>query len=281
MSDDNLPRVWKCSNAEYHADRSAESFSTLSIFDDFPLRFYHLRVADPPTLKPPEATPARLLGTIVHALLLEPEKFADEFAIEPKCDKRTKDGKAIAAEFALESIGKTVIDAETHAKAVAVAAAAWRDEDVKRFLETEGPREEALCWTHSRTGIRLKVRPDILSFIGPTIDVKTSRDARDRAWQSALYEHRYYRQAALYVDGIRAVHNVQVDWFIHVVLETTDAPYRARAIRLDPAAIELGRDENEVILSRLAAARELNRWPTKFEGFTCMNLPKYAYMKEF
>lgn len=274
-------KIWPCTNTEYHADRTAESFSTLKIFDEFPLRYHGMFVADPPTVPKIAATPAMLLGTALHALLLEPDKFEDEFAIEPECDKRTKAGKEIAANFALDSIGKTILDAATHKKAKALAAAAWRDADVRKMLEMDGYRERGIRWTHLPTRIDLKARPDIFSFIGPMIDVKTARDASNRAWESVLYALKYYRQAALYIDGIKAVENVDVDWFIHIVVETEDPPYRARAIRLDPAAIELGRTENEQILHRLAEAREKNVWPTGYEGLTCINLPHYAYRPSF
>ncbi len=38
-------------------------------------------------------TDAMLLGSVVHNLILQPEKFNDNFAVEPEFNKRTNQGK--------------------------------------------------------------------------------------------------------------------------------------------------------------------------------------------
>lgn len=48
---------------------------------------------------PEEPTPALLFGQFVHKLVLEPETVDKEFIVAPTVDKRTKDGKAMWAEF--------------------------------------------------------------------------------------------------------------------------------------------------------------------------------------
>ena len=58
---------------------------------------------------PTEPTPALIFGQAFHKLALQPETFSDEFAVMPQVDRRTKDGKAIWAEFCGKSTGKTII----------------------------------------------------------------------------------------------------------------------------------------------------------------------------
>ena len=50
-----------------------------------------------------EEVPALLEGRAAHKLILEPETFTEEFAIAPKCDRRTIEGKTRYAEFVLEA----------------------------------------------------------------------------------------------------------------------------------------------------------------------------------
>ncbi|MGG7074364.1 PD-(D/E)XK nuclease-like domain-containing protein [Campylobacter sp. 9BO] len=77
---------------EYHS-RPEISKSDLDLLAKSPL---HLKLKH--ELKK-EQTPSLLLGYVVHKLVLEPLEFESEFAIEPDCDKRTKDGKAEQAYF--------------------------------------------------------------------------------------------------------------------------------------------------------------------------------------
>ena len=50
-------------------------------------------------------TPAMVLGSLTHCLVLEPERFAAKFAVAPKVDRRTNSGKALWAAFEHESEG--------------------------------------------------------------------------------------------------------------------------------------------------------------------------------
>ena len=53
-----------------------------------------------------EQTPALLEGRVQHTVFLEHHKFNEEFVIQPKFDRRTKDGRADYEDF-MANIGKT------------------------------------------------------------------------------------------------------------------------------------------------------------------------------
>jgi PDDEXK-like domain of unknown function (DUF3799) len=73
-----------------------------------------------------EHTPAQFLGSAFHSLLLEPMKFAEEFAITPACDKRSTAGKIEWTEFLMENAGKTHISPETHQTILEMCRACFR-----------------------------------------------------------------------------------------------------------------------------------------------------------
>jgi hypothetical protein len=51
-------------------------------------------------------------GTAVHTFVLEQDRFADEFVVAEKFDRRTKEGKEAAARFEEGNQGKTLITSE-------------------------------------------------------------------------------------------------------------------------------------------------------------------------
>ena len=58
---------------------------------------------------PQPTTPAMKFGSAIHMNVLQPEEFHINYAITPKFDKRTKQGKVDYAEFVNSNMLKTVI----------------------------------------------------------------------------------------------------------------------------------------------------------------------------
>ena len=97
----------KETNAEYHADLSHVSNSMLKVFAESPQKYYQMFVAK--TMPKPEQTPSLLLGSVVHCLFLEPEKFGAEYAVAPAVDRRTKVGKETFA-IVSDSLASTALE---------------------------------------------------------------------------------------------------------------------------------------------------------------------------
>ena len=86
---------------------------------------------------PTEPTPALIFGQAFHKLALQPETFSDEFAVMPQADRRTKDGKAIWAEFCEQSEGKTVITNDDYTKAKDIVDSLYKAPFVNKLLSGE------------------------------------------------------------------------------------------------------------------------------------------------
>ena len=59
-----------------------------------------------------EPTPAMEFGSAFHGFILEPEVFSKDYVLAPKFDRRTKEGKEIAAKWDAENAGKISLSTE-------------------------------------------------------------------------------------------------------------------------------------------------------------------------
>src|SRR5260370_28558106 len=83
--------IWQVDSATYHADRSAVSHSGLEVLHRSPAEYAAKYVTG--TLPFPEPTREIVLGSVVHALLLQQDRFAILHALAPDVDRRYKEGK--------------------------------------------------------------------------------------------------------------------------------------------------------------------------------------------
>ena len=101
----NHPGLLLMPATQYHADRAIGHSGIVKMLKS-PA---HLReYLDHPHMP----TPAMAFGTAVHTFVLEQERFADEFVVAEKFDRRTKEGKEAAARFEEANQGKALITSE-------------------------------------------------------------------------------------------------------------------------------------------------------------------------
>jgi exodeoxyribonuclease VIII len=60
-------------------------------------------------LNPMEKTPALVMGSLFHTLVLEENEFTARYAVLPDIDRRTKEGKIIYSEFEQASGGRDLV----------------------------------------------------------------------------------------------------------------------------------------------------------------------------
>ena len=93
----------------YYEDREYVSNSMLSNISVSPEYFKHMYDNQQ------SPTTAMKLGSAIHMMILEPMKFTQHYAIQPKFDKRTKQGKIDSAEFEKQNQFKTIISESDYA----------------------------------------------------------------------------------------------------------------------------------------------------------------------
>ena len=181
----------------------------------------------------------------MHTYILEQDRFADEFVVAEKFDRRTKEGKEAAARFEEANHGKIVITSEEMATLSLVQRAVFAHQGAARLLST-GDAELSAFWRDAETGLSCKCRPDW--FNGEAIvDLKTCLDASSGGFARSIANFGYDIQAAYYVDGIKAVTGMELP-FLFIAVEK-EAPHAVAVYRADPDFLKAMRD----------AARHTNR----------------------
>ena len=210
---------------------------------------------------PEEPTPAMVFGTVVHKLFLEPTSFCDEFAVAPIVDRRTKDGKAIYAEF-LASVGdKTVISADDMATATEMVRVLNRTPFVKALLDGAAT-ETLVTWADEPTGEACKIRCDALKLMRDgtplIVDYKTTNDASTDAFCRKALSLGYDFQAGMYCQGLETHYGVPAK-FVFIAQEKVE-PYAVNILEADEEFIQRGKDTYRELLGIYHECKATDNW---------------------
>ena len=226
-----------------------------------------------------EPTDNLILGSVIHTLILEPNKLESEYLILPELNLRTNDGKAQKAELEAEAkaTNKTLVKAEIFNQAEAVSKS-FLNSSLSSFLRGEVKAEASFFGEID--GVKVKARPDlILPQQQIIIDFKTTStsgggSADGFAKMAANFS--YYIQAALYLEI------TEYKQFYFIVLETTE-PFMVGCYKLDSEALEFGKSE---IRRAIEIYKNLGEYKSPlylnnldFSKVQEINLPSWTYYK--
>ena len=196
-----------------------------------------------------EETPAMKLGSLVHTLVLEPSEFNKTYAIAPIADKRTKEGKAIWAEFSEANQDKIIVDSAMYETAKGMLHSLKTSGVFERYF-TQGEAETS--YIGEAFGAKIKVRPDFFNLEKNLIvDLKCVSNASAKGFQRLCANLRYYIQAYLYMRITGAKQ------FVFVAIETKE-PYTIGIYELDYIALELAEAEVKKALQIISDMDELD-----------------------
>lgn len=208
-------------NKEYRQAEGISRSELFTILSKTPCHFLY------ETTHPKEDTPALAFGRATHKAILEPETFSDEFAVAPKVDRRTKEGKETWNKFVEDNAGKEVITEEDFEILQDMKAVIDHDIHASTFLN--GIHEQSYFWTDEATGEKCKVRPDCIAEVDGKkylVDYKTTDSCDDGAFERSVRKYGYKFQAGMYREGY--FQNTFEDvGFVFVAQEKT-APYAVR-----------------------------------------------------
>lgn len=205
-----------------------------------------------------KSTPSLSLGTNVHAVLLEPDRFDEQYAVGPDARRNSKAWK----EFAADNDGKELLKPQEYNLLLQVKkrvvdscrAAKW-------ILERPGDSEVSVFWKDKVTGLPCRCRPDkLFGFRGKQmiIDVKTCRDASPAGFEKSVRTYGYDRNCAFYRRGVEAVTGRESEYII-LAIETTSmiaATYEISAEDQAEASIDI-----DQLLATIKECEESRHWP--------------------
>ncbi|MEN6542335.1 PD-(D/E)XK nuclease-like domain-containing protein [Parvibaculum sp.] len=207
------------------------------------------------------------VGSAVHLLYLEREKYADSIAVIDADDWRKKEAQA-ARDEAREA-GTIPLLKKTADELELMRAALLSHPIAGKAFSGAGFSELSLVWKDAETGVWLKARPDwtpaSFNFL---VDLKTSTTANPSDFARKAYGLGYHMQAAWYLDAVEAVTGEKAKnfWF---VVQDKNAPYLCSVAAFDEDAVAAGRAKNREAIRMFADCIERNDWP----GYRQENTP--------
>lgn len=267
--------LWDVSNVEYHANHSCISHSMMEVFRASPLAYARKFIYG--TMRRLDPTPAMCIGTALHTLVLEPERFDELVAVSPDVDRRTKYGKAQWEEFKSSCNGKAVISQFDNDAVTNMSKSILAHPEAAKLLKRAEYREKSFRWVNEASGLFCKCKPDLLWWAGAVIgDLKTAADPTPGAWTRQAASLGYHRQNAGYRSGIEAVSGRRPA-FLHIVVGTSE-PFETCCYQMDPESVDHGEFQNQQTLNAIRAAIDSGDWMAdQNKKFKTVSLPRWVY----
>jgi len=268
------PKIVEGLDAEtYHADTGSVGAGGLSLLRRSPLHHWH--ACRRPGRTPEAPTDAQRFGTAVHCALLEPDQFDARVAFRPDCDRRTKEGKAICAEFSKSLGNRLELNAGARDKIAEIVAAVASHPAAAMLMSGDGLREASVYWTDSLTGVRCRCRPDFAPRDGEPllVDLKCTVDASDRGIGRTASNLGWPMRAAWYVDGWKAATGEKRE-YVFACWES-EPPHAFAAYFVEDELLQYGRAQYCALLQRYAKCLAEDSWPGYFEQVQPLIMPAW------
>ena len=248
------------------------SVSGIKELSKSPMHFRHLMD------HPKDPTPAMQIGTVFHALTLEPDTINEVMAVAPAVDRRTKAGKAAWADFQ-ESLGDRIaVKPDDFEKIQRMALAVHQHPEAAELLGLPGMTEVSVFWTDYR-GFWCKCRPDRLTEDGVIIDLKSTDDASPEGFARACAKYKYHWQAAWYLAGLTGVTRAAHRDFRLIAVEK-DPPYGVGVYRMPQVYTDIALEQMWPLLDEYARCLKANRWPGYSDQTEIIQMPVWALKTE-
>lgn len=229
----------------------------------------------------PKQSDALTLGIATHVAVLEPERFAHDFAI---WDKRLTNGRAAPRNggvwdaFKELHCDRTILTGDEAGITQAIAKAVRFDETANKYLASGDP-EVTLEWMHGERPC--KGRADWLTHldgIPVLVGLKTARDCRHMIFGAQAARLGYHLQWAFYHDGFEAITG-KPPHMVEIVVES-EPPHAVATYLIPNDIIEQGREEYQTLLRVLEACESDDVWPGPVPHEEYLTLPTWAYHRD-
>tara|TARA_R110000765_G_scaffold244631_9_gene346886 strand:- start:2915 stop:3739 length:825 start_codon:yes stop_codon:yes gene_type:complete len=252
------------SNTDYHA-HPAISKSGLDLISRSPAHYFYAAHR--------EATRAMQLGTAIHAAILEPERFANQYMLL----RDVTDRRASEYRQAVKVHGSEFTLAGPEADRVSgMQASVQANPRAMSRLGAPGKSEVSIITTDPETGVPVKCRFDWLCDDGRGLDLKKTQDIRADEFSRSVARYRYHVQAAFYSDVYKWETGEDLREFAILAVEES-MPHANRVFLLDDEALQIGRMQYRADLNAYAECMNRGEWPgIVFEEDELLSLPMWA-----
>jgi hypothetical protein len=233
----------KLTNSEYREAKGV-SASDLKYMAISPLHYEAYKEG----LFSQEDNQALIFGDAFHSLVLEPERFEKEYAVENfegcNLNKNSKAYKEARTNW-LESVGDRKIlsanDYETLCRMKAVV-----DKIASPLFQ--GGEPELSFFIEDRHGIIRKCRPDYFNEdLGIVVDLKTTSAKTEEEFQKSIWNFKYHWQEYWYREVLRLL-GKDIKKFVFVAVSKAQ-PHLCWVVELEPEWLEIAEKEVEEVVN--------------------------------
>jgi exodeoxyribonuclease VIII len=214
-----------------------------------------------------QATDAMNLGSLVHAMLLEPHLVERLFVASPKFDRRTKGGREDYIRFLNSHPGQKVVTEAEWEQASLMAESVRQHPHARPMLDNviaHGSAEKEYYWTDSR-GIERKAKVDGLYYGDESapefiVDVKTTIDASPQGFRKSISKFCYGTQMAYYCEAAQPIHRRAI-----IIAVAKTPPFGVGLYRFGEEAIDRAQKVVDHWLDLYLQCSKDNHWPTYWD----------------
>lgn len=242
----------------------AVNWSSLKVMAESPLAYLHAKMTPRPDSR------HFRIGRAIHAHILEPHTFRDQFWLH----KGSRRGTAFdLLQKQADAAGVTILTQPEWDAAFAAAAAVLANPTAAALL-ARGLKEAVMTWTDADTGLKCKARLDHAG--AALIDLKSANRIERHAFASQAYRFGYHGQFAFYEDGLRA-NGIDPADLPHMIVVQSELPCDVIVYRMTPDVMTQGRLLYRRLLAQLRDCLATNTWPGMApNGPIDFALPAYA-----
>jgi exodeoxyribonuclease VIII len=222
---------------------------------------------------PEPPTPAMILGTITHRMILEPDRIGDFVVWGDKPDQKVRNGAKWEA-FKEEYAGHTIITKTERDTMVGMAVAVRRNPAISELLR-DGRSELSMVWKDTELGHLCKGRVDYLRADPLILDLKTTTDARPFKFGNQAFRLGYHIKLAMYQDGYFALTGELAP--VKIIAVENKPPYDSAVYFVPSDVLQQGHEDYIRLMRRIRECEETGCWPGAVDGEAELSLPTYAY----
>jgi exodeoxyribonuclease VIII len=221
-----------------------------------------------------------ILGSALHCLILEPQRFAQEWTVgdgptNPTTGSPYGSDSKKYREWLMQQI-KPVLTRAQYEKVLGMADAVAADPDARVIRDNPRKTELSVFW--EQDGVPCKCRLDCAQ---PKLlwDIKSCRDATEFGFMRSIADYRYHLQAAFYLMGAcRAGLAEPTTPFQWLCVENTP-PFATHVMLVPIDLLGAAHDRVEKLIEQYAACRKSGQFPTLYPKST-PTTPKWMLPKE-
>ena len=226
----------------------------------------------------PTSTAATDLGSAIHAVLLEPTKLEENYAVRPAgIDGRTKQGKAALAAFRAQNEGRIILDSRDVFETLRGVRDAVLDHPVALDLLNTAPGFTEVSFRWRDGEVECKGRADrIVEYDGDevVVDVKSTLDASERGMARSVEQYGYALQASFYLDGLDAIEPAPRRFFLLACEK--EPPYAIGLYELDLVWLDYGRNLYRRFLAEWERCKKSGLWPAYPTSCQVLEAPEWV-----